>query len=135
MVTELFMLYSNSFVASTSDFWWDPVRRVSFAASIANLMVNHYQFKNGLCIAMSNTTMKTLKFTKKTTEIIRSSTPTVKICQALLGFPQFDQPKTGQNIGVYLDNIHVGAGCKASYIGSHIVDGASNAGSSVEELE
>ena len=73
--------------------------------------------------------------TKKTTEILRSSTPTIKRCQALLDFPQFDQPKTCQNIGIYLDNIHVDAGCKASYIGSHIVDGALNAGASVEELE
>ena len=74
MVTELFMLYNNSFVASTSDFWWDPVRRVSFAASVANFMVNHYQFKNELCLAMSNMTMNKLKSTEKTTEILRSST-------------------------------------------------------------
>ena len=107
MVTELFMLYSNSFVASTSDFWWDPARRVSFAASVANFMVNHCQFRNGLCLAMSNTTMKKLKSTKKTTDILRSSTPTTKRCQALLNVSQFDQPKTGQNTGIYLDNIHV----------------------------
>ncbi len=61
--------------------------------------------------------------------------PTIKRCQALLDFLQFDLPKIGQNIGVYLDNIYVDAGCTASYIGSHVIDGALNAGASVEVLE
>ena len=84
---------------------------------------------------MSNTTTKKLKSTKTNTEILHSSTPTTKRCQALQDFSQFDQPKTVQNVGNYLDNIHVDAGCTASYIGSHIVDGISNAVASVEELE
>ena len=132
---SLIVLHYNSFVASTSDFWWDHVRRVSFAASVANFMVNHYQFKNGLCLTMSSTTMKKLKSTKKTTKILRSSTPTIKRCQSLLDVSQFDRPKKWQNIGVCLDNIHVDAGCNASYIGSHIFTGASNTGASFEELQ
>ena len=35
----------------------------------------------------------------------------------------------------YVDSIHRDVGCKPSYIGSHVVDGASNAGASVEELQ
>lgn len=47
MLKELYLLYTESFVASTSDFWWHPVMKQSFGACIANFMANRYSFKNG----------------------------------------------------------------------------------------
>ena len=134
-MTELFLKFNNSFVASTSDFWWDPNRQMSFGGSIANIMVNHYRFKNGLCLAMPDATMRMLASTAKTSDMLRGTTPVVKRCQALLDFYHFNKPKNGENIGAWLNDIHADVGCKPSYIGSHVVDGASNAGASVEELQ
>ena len=71
---------------------------------------------------------------EKTTNLLRSSTPTIARAQALLDFSHFDKPKTGVNIGRWLGAIHDGAGCKPDYINSHTVDGASNAESSVDNL-
>ena len=107
---------------------------MSFGGSIANVMINHYHFRNGLCLAVADATMKMLLSTK-TTNFLHSATPTIKRCQALLDFVHFDKPKTGENIGAWLNAIHNDVGCKPSYIGSHVVDGASNAGASVEELQ
>ena len=44
-------------------------------------------------------------------------------------------PRPGKIIGTWLEESHDNIGCKAEYIGSHVVDGASNAGKSVEVLE
>ena len=63
-MTELYLLYHQSFVASTSDFWVDPVRKQSFGAAIANFMANRYKFKNGLSLFVPMTTVASAK--KKT---------------------------------------------------------------------
>ena len=42
------------------------------------------------------------------------------------------QPKTGELIGSWLEKCHRDVGCKPGYITSHIVDGAANAGKSVQ---
>ena len=108
---------------------------MSFEGSVANIMVNHYQFNNGLCLAIPDATMKMLSASENMTDYLRSATPTIKSCQALLDFCHFNKPKTGENIGKWLDSIRRDVVWKPSYIGSHVVDGMSNAGASVEELQ
>jgi hypothetical protein len=67
--------------------------------------------------------------------ILASTVPEDHRLQALLNFEHFDKPKNGENIGAWLEDSHESVGCKAEYIGSHTVDGASNAGKSVRSLE
>ncbi len=50
-------------------------------------------------------------------------------------FSHFDKPKTGENIGEKLEDACTSVGCCPDYIGSHAVDEATNARSSVECLE
>ena len=42
---------------------------------------------------------------------------------------------TGNNVGDWLHKTHASVGCEPSFIGTVVVDGASNAGKSVERLE
>ena len=128
IVIELYLRYHSSYVSSTSDFWWDGQRKVNFGAAIANMMADHYRFHNGMFLAVSSTTMKEMMIAK-TTGLLCSVDPKVARLQALLDFSHFDSPKTGENIGHWLGDIHHGVGCKPEFI-SHTVDGASNAGSS-----
>ncbi len=129
-MTEAFISFGNSFVASTSDFWHHPYWKMAFGASVANVMTNGYKFNDGLFVAVSNTTLKSVD-----TKILRSKKPYLHRCQALLDFCSWLQPKTGELIGSWLEECHKAVGCKPDYIGSHIVDGAANAGKSVEWLE
>ena len=59
-MTEKFLKYETSFVASTSDFWWDIVRKKSFGARIGKFVANRHMFKNGLSIFVSDTTIKSV---------------------------------------------------------------------------
>ena len=83
-MTENFLEYDTSFIASRSDFWWDIVRKNYFGVCIENFMTNRYTFKNGHSIFVSDTTMK---FVYK--YVLRSPKPTLARCQALLGFLHF----------------------------------------------
>lgn len=134
IVTEGFIKYRSSFIASTSDFWHDPQRKKSFGASIANIMTNHYHFHNGLCLAVSNTTLESMK-RDKCMELIKVSSPSILRLQMLLDFLCYTLQKTGLNIGNWLLDCHNAINCKPEYIGSHTVDGAGNAGASVATLE
>ena len=60
---------------------------------------------------------------------------TVDRSQSLIDFKHWDIPKTGKNIGHWLEKIHKAVGCKPEYIGSHTVDRASNDGAYVDSLE
>jgi hypothetical protein len=42
IVTKLYLNYMRSFVASTSDFWAQPILMHSFGGCIANVMGNGY---------------------------------------------------------------------------------------------
>ena len=57
ILMELYLLYGESFVASTSDFWWDRVRNQSFGACILNFMAKRYTLLNGMSLFMSDTTL------------------------------------------------------------------------------
>ena len=127
---EGFLAYSQSFVSSTSNFWWDPVRKKSFGASIANFMATRYEFRDSRCLFISNATRKTMD-----TSELAYMKGVLDRCQALLDFKHFTKPHTGEHIGAWLKYIHHSVGCKPPFIGGHTVDGASNAGSSVEHLE
>ena len=134
IVTELYIKYIKSFVASNSDFWWDKSRKLGFGACVGCFIANHYKFKNGLSLAMSNLTLKEMKNDGTVNELLLSMMPTMDRCQALLDFKSWTIEKSGENIGAWLDDVHGGVGIKADHIGSHIVDGASNATSSMETL-
>jgi len=56
----------------------------------------------------------------------------VKIMEAIL---HLECSHTGENVGHWLHKTHLSVGCESSYIGTVVVDGASNAGKSVEILE
>lgn len=133
MMKELYLLYSEGFVASTSDFWWHPVMKQSFGACIANFMANKYRFKNGLDLFMSDTTFQGLS--EEVLRELKVKTPKLDRCQALCDFVLYDLDHTGNSIGHWLEDAHRNIGCYPSYIGSHVVDGAGNAGKSVEVLK
>jgi len=44
-------------------------------------------------------------------------------------------PKTGENIGLWLEDSHGRYGCKPEPIGAHSVDGAANAKASVNRIQ
>lgn len=134
IVLEGFLKYRNSFIASTSDFWHDPMRKMSFGAAIANIMTNHYRFCNGLTLAVSQTTFEAM-MRDKCIQLISIMTPIILRLQMLLDFLCFVYEKTGYNIGIWLEENHRAIGIKPDYIGSHTVDGAGNAGASVATLE
>ena len=106
----------------------------SFGAYIANFMANKYRFKNGISLFMSDTTFSSMT-EGKVSEMLRSKVPALDHCQALCDFVLFDLNHTGDEIGRWLEDAHGSVGCKPSYIGSHVVDGAGNAGKSVEVLK
>ena len=60
ILKELYLLYNEAFVASTSDFWWDRIHKASFGGCIANFMANCYVFRNGMSIYTSNATLSSL---------------------------------------------------------------------------
>ena len=99
---ELFLEYRNSFVASTSDFWWDPVCKTSFAACIGNFMAKRYSLKNGTSLFISDTTLKS----ESVRNLLRSMIPTLDHCQALIDFTLFDMTHSGDNIGEWLEDSH-----------------------------
>ena len=130
LITEEFLNYSQSFVSSTSDFWWDGVRKKSFGASVANFMSNRYIFRNGQVLFMSDTTRKKVHETE-----LRHNGGVRDRYQALLDCLKLPKAHTGEKIGNWLNTIHAGDGCKPSYIGGHVLDGVKNARKSVEQLE
>ena len=132
---ECFLLYRSSFVASTSDFWHHPVWKTSFGATVANFMAPGYIFRNGLFLAVSDTTKKRLHKSGTFSSLIRSGVPKLHRTQALMDFCEFDHPKTGTNIGEWLLEAHSSVGCKPEYISSHTVDGAANASAALDCLE
>ena len=118
-MTENFLKYKTSFVASMSNFWWDSCRKKQFGAFIGKFMSNRYTFKNGLSLFVLNTTMKTVY-----KDALRSPNPTVSRRQDLLDFVHFEKLHTGENVGNWLHEIHKLVGCKPDFIGSHVVGGA-----------
>ena len=131
---ELFIKFRNSFVASTSDFWHHKVWKMSFGGCIANFMASGYHFKNGMFLAISKATLQKLVKSGMLEVLLKSTTPITHRVQAMLNFGRFELAKTGKNIGEWLEVGHTAVGCKAEYLGSHIVDGASNAQKSVKCL-
>ena len=98
-------------------------------------MTDGYKLNNGMFLAISKTTMKILAKRGAVDTLLQSNKAALHRCQCLLDFSCFDKPKSGENIGEKLDEVHRAVGCYADYIGSHTVDGASNARKSVECLE
>ena len=98
MLKEIYLLYSESFIASTSDFWWHPVMKKSFGVYIANFMANKYRLKNGLSLFMSDTTISSMP-KDEVRQMLRSKVPTLDRCQAFCDFVLFDLNHTGDEIG------------------------------------
>jgi len=123
IIQELFLKYCTGFVASSSDFWWHPVYQLSFGGCIASVIANRYRMQNGLSLFMSDSTHNLIK---GDTSILQSAGTEAILdrCKMLLDFVQFDEDKTGKNIGDWLLDIHSALKIKPSYIGSQVVDGA-----------
>ena len=107
---------------------------MSFGACIACVMANRYRFQNGLSMFVSKATYGLIK---GDISILKSSDPVPTYCRAqcLLDFVAFDEKKNADNIGAWLTDAHAAVKCLPSYIGSHIVDGASDAGASVQVMK
>ena len=60
MISEGYLNFNNSFVSSTSDFWWDKVKHQSYGACILNFMAKRYKFRNGRSVFVSDSTRKTI---------------------------------------------------------------------------
>ena len=135
IITELFLEFRNSFISSNSDFWWEGRWKINFAAAVGNFMAMHYKFKNGLVLAMSTTTFGDMVKSGDAGNLLKSNIGFRKRCSGLLDFKNFKDPKTGVNIGYWLDDCHRACGAIPDYTGIHIVDGASNATASSDVLE
>ena len=97
------------------------------------MMAKGYTMSTGMFLAMSDSTFR--KVLKESPGVLRSVKPTIHRLQALMDFCKWTLPKTGANIGIWLDVAHKLVAIEPSYVGSHTVDGAGNAKSSVEELK
>ena len=132
MLRECFFKYHCSFVTSTLDFYWDNIRKVSFGACIANFMAKQCHLKTGINLFMSDATLQSLS--KKLDHILKSKAFKIKCCQSLLNFVLFDEEHTGEFIGSWLNDAHACVQCQPSWIGSHTVYQAANAGKLVDLL-
>ena len=136
MITEGYLRWHSSFVASSSDFWSHPTWRKSFAAVIANFMTKGYYFKQpNLFLACSDTTMAKIKNSNLTDNLLRSEKAILHRVQALIQFLMYLLKKTGQNIGIMVEDSHATVNIKADYMGGCTVDNASNATKSTEEIK
>ena len=127
---EGFLMYCQLFVLSNSNYWWNTVRKKTFCASIANFMSRLYEFRDGHCLFIYHATCKTMDKLE-----LAKMNGFCDRCQALICFKNFTKLHTGENIGACLKFIHLCVQCKPSFIRGHTVDGAKNAGKSVEQLE
>jgi hypothetical protein len=135
LMTESFIKFGHSFVASTSDFWHHPVWKCSFGACIGNFITNGYQMKNGMLLAMSQTTIPQVNSLSVISGDSAAESCVHHRCQALLDFCTCNKLKMGHLIGCWLEECHRAVRCKPNYISSHIVDGAANAGKSVQTFQ
>ena len=133
LVKEAYLEYHSGFISSTSDFWWNPVTKASYGACIASMMANRYLMANGMSLYVSSTTLESIK---GDLNILDSVSPVPKLTRGkiLLDFVNFDDKKSGVNVGTWLSDIHGDLSIKPSYMGTHVVDGAADANSSVKEL-
>jgi hypothetical protein len=86
IVTELYLTYMHSFVASTSDFWAQPILKCSFGGCIANMIANGYYFCMGMFLAVSDTTMGMMNGTLGSHGVLLHRDPLIRCLQALLSF-------------------------------------------------
>ena len=87
----------------------------------------------GMFLAMSDSTFR--KVLKESPGVLRSVRPNIHRLQALMDFCKWTLPKTGTYSGIWLDVAHKLVAIEPPYVGSHTVDEAGNAKSSVEELK
>ena len=109
MLMECFLRYGDSIVASTSDFWWDRVRKASFGACIGTFMAKQYRLKNGIDLFMSDATLASMSSREEPQAwqgILCSKAYKLGRCQALLDFVLFDKPHTGEEVGAWLYDAH-----------------------------
>mmetsp|Transcript_18661 Transcript_18661/g.30159 ORF Transcript_18661/g.30159 Transcript_18661/m.30159 type:complete len:158 (+) Transcript_18661:246-719(+) len=125
---EGFLKNCTNIISLTSDFWHHPIWKTAFGACIKNFIANGYYMNTGEFLAISDTTLAKMKQDGIVNDMLKSATPKFHRVQGLLDFCQFDMPKTGDNIGKWQADCHTQVGCKPSYISSHTIDGAGNAG-------
>jgi hypothetical protein len=135
LMTESFIKFGHSFVASTSVFWDHPVWKSSFCACVGNFITNGYQMQNGMFLAMLQTTLPQANSLSVISGASLSGGCLLHRCQALLDFCAWNNIKSGDQIGCWLEKSRKAVGCKPNYISLHIVDGAANAGKSVQILQ
>ena len=131
IIRERYLIHLAAFVSSQSDFWWCHDRKAAFGGCGLGLMAPHYHTSFG-CLAISDTTVQSMQKRGKADKIINSPTSELHRLLILGDFCRFDKPKTGENIGNWIESTHSGLSCEPSYVGSHVVDNASNALDSVE---
>ena len=104
------MRYSNGFVSSNSDFWHDPTRKDSFGAVCANMTMKHYPFRNGLILAISDTTLAKMRESGEADDLLVTQAPILMRGTALLDFCRVEEKKTGEFLGKWLSERHTNHG-------------------------
>ena len=135
LMTESFIKFGHSFVSSTSVFRHHAVWKFSFGACVGNFITNGYQMQNGMFLAMLQTTLPQAISLSVISRASLSGGCLLNCCQALLDFCAWNNIKSGDQIGCWLEKSHKAVGCKPNYISSHIVDEAANEGKSFQILQ
>ena len=99
------------------------------------MTVKQYHFRNGLVLAISDTTLKKMIDSGEVDTDLISTEPIIGRGTFLLEFERVDEKKTGFFLGNWLSEKHLNKGIPHDWIGAHTVDSASNAVAGVDNLK
>ncbi len=121
---EGYLQFRSSFVASTSDFWLDNVRKQkSFGATIANFMAYSVKKKWHKSVHVKRMHNTIMAGGCKLDVLLAASKRTIGRCQALVNFQKFKGLHSGASIALWLEDSHQVVRCKTEYMYSHATDG------------
>ena len=133
--TENHLQYGYGCGSSNSDFWKDPGRMEPFGAVCINTIAKRYIFKNGLEMAISDTTFNEMAKHGEIGLHLRSTNPLFGRTTFLGDFARVDGKKTAEKLAEFIIASHTKVNWKMSCIISHVVDSAANAVAGSEEMK
>ena len=98
-------------------------------------IAKRYQFKNGLELAISNTTFNEMKINGEIELYLRSTNPLLGRSTFLADFCHVDGKKTAEKLADFVISAHNKVNWKMSCIISHVNDSAANAVAGSEEMK
>ena len=120
--------------SSNSDFWKYEERDDQFGAVCINTTAKKYAFKNGLKLAISDTTFNRMKANREI-HLLRSKTHRTSRLTMLANFACVEESKTAELLSAFVISAHKRVGWEMSHIMSHTVDSASNAVAGNDEMK